>query len=111
MSIVYLNGRYLPLEEATVSVLDRGFIYGDGVYELIPVYAGEPFRLAQHLRRLQNSLDGIGLANPHSDGEWESLVRTLIGRQSFANQAVYFQVTRGVAKRDHTFPANTPVAG
>ena len=65
--IVYLNGEFLPLEEAKISVLDRGFIYGDGVYELVPVYGREPFRMPQHLARLQRSLDGIRLANPHTD--------------------------------------------
>jgi D-alanine transaminase len=102
--IVFLDGEFIPLGEAKVSVLDRGFIFGDGVYELIPVYAGEPFRLPHHLARLQRSLDGIGLANPHTDAQWETLVRGLVGRQPYANQGVYFQVTRGVAKRDHTFP-------
>ena len=102
--IVFLNGEFIPLGRAHVSVLDRGFIFGDGVYELIPVYAGEPFRLPHHLARLQRSLDGIGLPNPHTDAQWEGMVRALIGRQPFANQGVYFQVTRGVAKRDHTFP-------
>jgi D-alanine transaminase len=106
--VVYLNGRFLPIGEAHVSVLDRGFIYGDGVYELIPVYGGEPFRLPQHLARLQHSLDGIGLANPHTNAQWESIVRDLIGRQPFADQGVYFQVTRGAAKRDHTFPKGVP---
>ncbi len=102
--IILLNGEFIPLGEAKVSVLDRGFIFGDGVYELIPVYAGEPFRLPHHLARLQHSLDGIGLSNPYTDAQWEALLRALIGRQPFANQGVYFQVTRGVAKRDHTFP-------
>jgi D-alanine transaminase len=106
--IVFLNGEFIPLGEAKVSVLDRGFIFGDGVYELIPVYAGEPFRMSHHLARLQRSLDGIGLANPHTDAQWEALVRKLIGRQPYANQGVYFQVTRGVAKRDHTFPKDVP---
>jgi D-alanine transaminase len=101
---VYLNGQFLPIEDAKISVLDRGFIYGDGVYELIPVYCRQPFRMPHHLRRLQHSLDGIRLANPHTDGEWEALVRELIGKQPFDDQAVYFQVTRGVAKRDHAFP-------
>jgi D-alanine transaminase len=102
--IVFLNGEFIPLGDAKVSVLDRGFIFGDGVYELIPVYAGEPFRMPHHLARLQRSLDGIGLPNPHTDPQWEALVRGLVGRQPYANQGVYFQVTRGVAKRDHTFP-------
>ncbi|HEY5309472.1 MAG TPA: D-amino acid aminotransferase [Casimicrobiaceae bacterium] len=103
--IVFLNGEFVPLGEAKISVLDRGFIYGDGVYELIPIYAGEPFRMPHHLARLQRSLDGIGLANPYTDAQWAALVRELVGKQSFANQGVYFQVTRGVAKRDHAFPA------
>jgi D-alanine transaminase len=101
---VYLNGQFLPIGEAKVSVLDRGFVYGDGVYELIPVYAREPYRLPQHLARLQRSLDGIRLANPHRDAEWEAIIRDLVARQSFDDQGVYFQVTRGAAKRDHAFP-------
>ena len=101
---VYLNGQFVALEDAKISVLDRGFIYGDGVYELIPVYRRRPYRLRQHLSRLQRSLDGIGLANPHSDAEWEAIIGTLIERMPFDDQGVYFQVTRGVAKRDHAFP-------
>ncbi len=62
---VYLNGEFMPLAEAKVPVLDRGFVFGDGVYELVPVYSGQPFRLDHHLSRLQASLDGIRLANPH----------------------------------------------
>jgi len=103
--IVYLNGQLLPIEEAKIPVLDRGFIYGDGVYELIPVYKRRPFRLPQHLARLQHSLDGIRLANPHTESEWTEIVSDLIARQTFDDQGVYFQVTRGVAKRDHAFPA------
>ena len=106
--IVYLNGSFVPLPDAKVSVLDRGFIFGDGVYELVPVYAREPFRLPHHLARLQRSLDGIGLPNPHTNGEWEAILRDLVARQPFADQGVYFQVTRGVAKRDHTFPQGVP---
>ena len=106
--IVYLNGKFLPLADAQVSVLDRGFIYGDGVYELIPVYAREPFRMPHHLARLQRSLDGIGLANPHTTAQWETLIRELVARQPFTDQGVYFQVTRGVARRDHAFPVGVP---
>jgi D-alanine transaminase len=102
--IVYLNGRLLPLEDATVSVLDRGFIYGDGVYELVPVYHRQPFRLPQHLARLQHSLDGIRLPNPHTPMQWTNLIAELVAQQPSANQGVYLQVTRGVAKRDHAFP-------
>jgi D-alanine transaminase len=102
--IVYLNGQYLPIEEARIPVLDRGFIYGDGVYELIPVYGRKPFRMPQHLARLDRSLAGIRLANPHTAAEWSAIVTELVRRQPFDDQGVYFQVTRGVAKRDHAFP-------
>jgi D-alanine transaminase len=101
---VYLSGQFLPLADAKIPVLDRGFIYGDGVYELIPVYQRTPFRMPQHLARLQRSLDGIRLANPHPDAEWASIIGELVVRQPFADQGVYLQVTRGVAKRDHAFP-------
>jgi len=102
--IVYLNGEFVPVGEAKVSVLDRGFIYGDGVYEVIPVYHRAPFRMPHHLKRLQQSLNGIRLANPMDDEGWDALVRDLIARQPFDDQSVYLQVTRGAAKRDHTFP-------
>ncbi len=105
---VYLNGQFLPLEDAKISVLDRGFIYGDGVYELVPVYGRKPFRMPHHLRRLQHSLDGIRLVNPHAVEEWGRLIAELIARQPFADQAIYLQVTRGVAKRDHAFPKDVP---
>ena len=106
--MIYLNGTFLPIEDAKISVLDRGFIYGDGVYELIPVYGRRPFRLPQHLARLQRSLDGIRLANPHTDAQWTAIVAELVARQPFDDQGVYFQVTRGVAKRDHAFPQGVP---
>ena len=106
--IVYLNGEFLPMGEARIPVLDRGFIYGDGVYEVIPVYHRAPFRMPHHLKRLQYSLDGIRLANPMDDAAWDALVRDLIARQSFDDQAVYLQITRGVAKRDHAFPKGVP---
>ncbi len=102
--IVHLNGSFLPLEDAKVSVLDRGFLFGDGVYEVVPVYRRQPFRLPQHLARLQRTLDGIRLPNPHTDAEWEALIRELVARQPFEDQSVYWQVTRGVARRDHAFP-------
>ena len=106
--IVYLNGEFVALNDARISVLDRGFIYGDGVYEVIPIYARQPFRMPQHLRRLQYSLDGIRLANPHSETQWDTLIRELVAKQPIADQAVYLQVTRGVAKRDHAFPPGVP---
>ena len=104
--IVYLNGEFMPLEEARIPVLDRGFIFGDGVYEVIPVYSRHPFRLAEHLRRLQHSLGGIRLANPLSDAEWTKLTHDIIARNPGEDQSIYFQVTRGVAKRAHEFPDN-----
>lgn len=102
--MVYLNGQYLPVDEARVSVLDRGFIFGDGVYEVIPVYSRRPFRLAEHLERLQHSLDGIKLNNPHSDTEWTAILTGLIQRHEAEDQYLYLHITRGVAKRDHAFP-------
>jgi D-alanine transaminase len=105
---IYLNGQYMPIEEAKISVLDRGFIFGDGVYEVIPVYSRKAFRLADHLRRLQHSLDGIKLANPHSNGEWTKLINELVACNAAEDQYLYLHITRGVAKRDHAFP-NPPV--
>ena len=102
--IVYLNGEFMPLAEARVPVLDRGFIFGDGVYEVIPVYSRRPFRLAEHLRRLQNSLDGVRIVNPLADTEWTRLISEIIARNDGDDQSVYLQVTRGVARRDHAFP-------
>ncbi|MDH5343468.1 MAG: D-amino acid aminotransferase [Betaproteobacteria bacterium] len=102
--IVYLNGEFMPIEEARIPVLDRGFIFGDGVYEVIPVYSKHPFRMAEHLRRLQYSLDKIRIANPHDDAGWGGLINEIIRRNGGDDQSVYLQVTRGVAKRDHAFP-------
>jgi D-alanine transaminase len=106
--ICYLNGRFLPLAEAKVSVLDRGFLFGDGVYEVVPAYSRKPFRLDDHLRRLQDSLDGIRLANPHDDAAWRERILRLVGEQDFEHQSVCIQVTRGAASapplRDHPFP-------
>lgn len=102
--IVYLNGDYLPLSEAKVPVLDRGFLFGDGVYEVIPVYHGKPLRLTEHLRRLENSLAGIRMTSPLSDADWAGLFDRLI--DGTGDQYIYLQVTRGTAaKRDHAIPA------
>jgi D-alanine transaminase len=101
---VYLNGEFMPLDKARVPVLDRGFIFGDGVYEVIPVYSRRPFRLPHHLQRLGRSLEAIRLANPLTDGEWTRLIGDIIARNAGDDQSVYLQVTRGVAKRDHAFP-------
>src|SRR5665647_487261 len=103
--IVYLNGQFLPIEQAYVPVLDRGFLFGDGAYEVIPVYSRHPFRIDEHLRRLQASLDGIQLSNPHSSEEWRAIILRLIADADFADQTVYIQITRGADnKRDQPFP-------
>ncbi len=105
--IVYLNGEFMPLENARVPVLDRGFIFGDGVYEVIPVYSRHPFRLHEHLVRFKRSHDAIRLKYPFSDREWAQLVKDLVARNSSEDQSIYLQVTRGVAKRDHAFPKDS----
>ena len=104
MNPVFLNGKLLPAEQAQVSALDRGFIFGDGIYELVPVYSRVPFRLDEHLARLERSLGEAKIRNPYSRAQWRSHIYQLIDAQSFDDQGVYFQVTRGVAKRDHAFP-------
>jgi D-alanine transaminase len=102
--MIYLNGDFMPIEEAHIPVLDRGFIFGDGVYEVIPVYSRRPFRLAEHLGRLQHSLDGIRMKNPHADVEWSDLLEQLIAANEDDDQYLYLHITRGVARRDHAFP-------
>jgi len=104
--MVFLNGKFLPAGDAKVSVLDRGFIFGDGVYELVPVYSRVPFRLGEHLARLERSLAAVAIRNPYSREQWREIIFRLIDQQPFDDQGVYFQVTRGVAKRDHAFPKN-----
>jgi D-alanine transaminase len=106
MSLCYLNGSYLPLAEARLSPLDRGFLFGDGAYEVIPVYSGHPFRLAEHLQRLENTLEAIRLPNPHPAAEWSEIVTTLVANNVWDDQSVYLQVTRGADRvRKHAFPA------
>jgi D-alanine transaminase len=87
-----------------VPVLDRGFIFGDGVYELVPVYSRVPFRLDEHLARLERSLAETRIRNPYARAQWREIIYRLVDAQAFDDQGVYFQVTRGVAKRDHAFP-------
>jgi len=102
-SIVYLNGDFLPLKEAHISVLDRGFLFGDGVYEVIPAYGGHLFRLEQHIQRLNNSLSNIRLSLSMGIPEWKEIFNRLIIGE--ADQAIYLQITRGAGeKRDHAFP-------
>ena len=104
--VVYLNGEFMPLSEARIPVLDRGFIFGDGVYEVIPVYARQAFRIDEHLDRLNNSLELTRITNPYPESEWKKLLSQIITRNESDDQSVYVQITRGVAKRDHPFPKN-----
>ncbi|MDD5229435.1 MAG: D-amino acid aminotransferase [Methylococcales bacterium] len=100
---VFLNGVYLPVENANVSVMDRGFLFGDGIYEVIPVYHGSLFRFEAHLERLENSLKLTRIDNPYSRDEWRDIMLPLI--DATKDQYIYFQVSRGAAeKRDHAFP-------
>ena len=102
--IAHFNGKLLPLDQIHVSPLDRGFIFGDGVYEVIPVYGGAPLRAREHFERLQRSMDEIRLENPHSVDEWIALTHELLQHHP-GNQSVYIQVTRGAPpKRDHVIP-------
>ncbi len=103
-SLVYLNGEFLAPSEARISVLDRGFIFGDGVYEVIPMYGRRPFRAKQHMARLFRSLAAVGIANPHSEEEWMALIGKVADAFPDDDQLVYLQVTRGVARRAHAFP-------
>ncbi|MFZ2269337.1 MAG: D-amino acid aminotransferase [Azonexus sp.] len=105
---VYLNGQFLPLSAAGISPLDRGFLYGDGVYEVIPVYSRRVFRIDEHLKRLQATLDGIKLSNPLTVDDWKEVVFKLIETAPWDDQSIYLQVTRGADnKRDHAFPLAT----
>jgi D-alanine transaminase len=102
--IAHFNGKLLPLDQISISPLDRGFIFGDGVYEVIPVYAGVALRAREHFERLQRSMDEIQLKNPHTVDEWIRLADELLAHHP-GNQAVYIQVTRGAPeKRDHVIP-------
>lgn len=104
MDRVYLNGEWVARDAARVSVFDRGFVFGDGVYEVIPSYGGRLFRLPQHLVRLQNSLDAVRIANPLDNAGWAKICGELIAQNGTRDQYIYLQVTRGVAPRDHAFP-------
>ncbi len=105
-SIVYLDGEYVRLGDAKISVLDRGFIFGDGIYDVVPAYGGKPFRMDGHLARLERSLAAIDIKVDLKRRDWEQLVLDLIRRSGLGDCMVYVQVTRGVAKRDHAFPKN-----
>ncbi len=104
----HLNGQWLKVSEARVSVLDRGFIFGDGIYEVVPVYGLRLFRFAEHMARLDRSLAKLRIANPHSREDWLALCRRLVAEAHAASgaedQLVYIQITRGVAPREHVMP-------
>ena len=104
--LVYLNGEYIPLNEAKVSVLDRGFIFGDGIYEVIPAFGGKTLRFEHHMQRLQNSLDAVRISNPLSNAQWQAIIDKLITATGPQDQYIYLHITRGVASRDHRFPDN-----
>ena len=101
MTLVYLNGEFKPLAEASINVLDRGFTFGDGVYEVIPIFSRTIFRFEEHMQRLENSLNAIYMDNPYSKEEWSSIFQKLIDSVEQSEQSIYLQITRGVSKRDH----------
>ena len=107
-TLCYLNGDYLPLSEAKVSVLDRGFVFGDGIYEIVPVYGSKLFRFDEHMARLGRSLAKLRIDNPHNREQWlercRKLIAALAEQGGATDQLVYLQVTRGVAVRDHVMP-------
>ena len=109
-TLCYLNGEYSPLHLAKVSVLDRGFIFGDGIYEVVPAYGGRLFRFDEHMARLNRSLSKLRITNPHRTEEWlercRKLVAALIDQTGAPDQIVYIQITRGVALRDHVMPVD-----
>ena len=108
-ALCHLNGDFLPISQAKVSVLDRGFIFGDGIYEVVPVYGGRLFRFDEHMARLARSLGKLRITNPHGREDWLALCRRLVASTAEAtgaqDQLVYIQITRGVAPRDHVMPA------
>lgn len=104
-AIGFVNGTFMPLERATVSVEDRGYQFGDGVYEVIRTYSSAPFQTEAHLARLERSARAIGLPVPYSIREWTELIAEGLKRAGFAESKVYIQLTRGAAPRDHAFPA------
>jgi len=109
-TLCYLNGEYSSLRDAKVSVLDRGFIFGDGIYEVVPAYGGKLFRFDEHLARLNRSLTKLRIENPHTREQWiersRRLVAALIEKTGATDQLVYIQITRGVAVRDHVMPTD-----
>lgn len=105
-TLCYLNGEYTPLNLAKVSVLDRGFLFGDGIYEVVPVYGRQVFRFGEHMARLDRTLAKVRIANPYTAAEWLERCRRLIDAHTARDQLLYLQVTRGVAPRDHVMPTD-----
>ena len=105
--IIYLNGDYVPLEDARVSVLDRGFTFGDGVYEVFLVYRKQIFRFEEHMKRLDGSLAAIHMQNPLTREQWREILMTLVNGNPAADQSLYLQITRGVSERDHAIALAT----
>ena len=101
VSIAYLNGQFMPAEQCKISALDRGFIFGDAIYELIPVYNGRGFAVHEHLERLSHNLAQVNIANPYPPEQWQQLIEQLIQKSAGGDQSIYVQVTRGVAERAH----------
>jgi D-alanine transaminase len=105
LATAYLNGTFLPIEQAAISPLDRGFLFGDAVYEVIPVRGKVPSLLDAHLTRLARNLAAIKISNPHSRAQWQALIEELASRNGGGNLAIYIQVSRGAdSGRDHVFP-------
>jgi D-alanine transaminase len=104
LPIAYLNGEFVPVEEARISPLDRGFIFGDGIYEVIPIYDGRALRMREHLLRMQRSMDFLELRNPYPFDHWEEIISELVSKNGGGDVSIYIQVTRGVAKRDFSPP-------
>ena len=108
-TVIYLNGNYVPQEKAMISVMDRGFLFGDGIYEVIPVFNGKFFGFEEHIARMNRSLEAIDIKNPHSTKEWELIFKTLLEKNDKAkgNYSIYCQITRGAGEtREHTYPDN-----
>lgn len=108
IDIVYLNGKYIAKNNAKISVLDRGFLFADGIYEVIPVYNATPFRLSEHLERLQYSLSKLEIINPHSNAQWQQIINNVIKQNGGGNQSLYLHITRGVdTQREHVIEKQT----
>ncbi|MBH0192262.1 MAG: D-amino-acid transaminase [Nitrospira sp.] len=103
--IAFVNGRFLPWKDAVVSIDDRGFQFGDGVYEVIRTYRGAPFELAAHLARLERSTKELNLVQPYSRAQWTQWIQQGLGQAGYQEAKVYVQITRGTAPRDHAFPS------